>query len=233
MKVRIKFTKGEEIKFIGHLDIMRLFQRAVRRAGLPIGYSKGFNPHQLMAFANPLSLGMTSLAEYGDFEFAGEVEPQEIIDKLNSVLPDGVKVLAATPLPEGTPKAMASVMAADYLAEINQAAEMELLQKGIQNFLAQKEIFVVKKTKHNLKETDIRPDIYSIENQSDAEEIKLFFRLAAGSNQNLKAELFVKTFFEFMGWVWNPYTVRYTRMELYKKEGNAYVPLDWRGSDLF
>ena len=53
---RIKFEKGDDVKFISHLDVMRYFQRAIKRAELPIGYSQGFNPHQLMSFASPLTL---------------------------------------------------------------------------------------------------------------------------------------------------------------------------------
>ena len=85
-KYRIKYSKGPELRFVSHLDLMRLFQRAVRRAGLPIGYSHGFNPHQLMSFGNPLSLGMTSIGEYCDFEFETPVEPREIAERLGAVM---------------------------------------------------------------------------------------------------------------------------------------------------
>ena len=84
-KYRIKYTKGPELRFVSHLDLMRLFQRAVRRAGLPIGYSHGFNPHQLMSFGNPLSLGMTSTGEYCDFEFEKvSFANQEELDAFNA-----------------------------------------------------------------------------------------------------------------------------------------------------
>ena len=68
MKVRIKFEKRGNLRFIGHLDLMRYFQKANRRAGLPIAYSEGFSPHQIMSFAAPLSMGVESTAEYADFK---------------------------------------------------------------------------------------------------------------------------------------------------------------------
>ena len=80
---RVKFTKGEEVKFIGHLDIMRLFQRAIKRAKLPVAYSQGFNPHQLLSFASPLTLGATSEGEYGDIEMAEKIEPYIVMQELN------------------------------------------------------------------------------------------------------------------------------------------------------
>ena len=75
MKVRIKFSKNGPLKFIGHLDVMRYFQKAIRRSSIPIAYSEGFNPHQIMSFASPLSVGHTSQGEYMDIEvtsFLGE-----------------------------------------------------------------------------------------------------------------------------------------------------------------
>ena len=68
MKVRIKFTKQGAMKFIGHLDIMRYFQKAMRRADVDIKYSEGFSPHQVMSFAAPLGVGLTSNGEYMDIE---------------------------------------------------------------------------------------------------------------------------------------------------------------------
>jgi len=72
MKYRFKLYKGDEIKYIGHLDLLVAFQRVLKRADILFAYSQGFNPHQLVAFASPLSLGLTSTAEYGDFQLKGD-----------------------------------------------------------------------------------------------------------------------------------------------------------------
>lgn len=76
--IRLKFTKGSEVKYISHLDLMRVFQRALRRASIPISYSSGFNPHQEISFAAPLSLGVTSNAEYVDLKLTEPMDVREI-----------------------------------------------------------------------------------------------------------------------------------------------------------
>ena len=83
MKYRFKMEKGEEIKFIGHLDLLVAFQRVLKRAHIPIDYSKGFNPHQLVSFASPLGLGLTSKAEYGDFQLKEDLDAEEVRERIN------------------------------------------------------------------------------------------------------------------------------------------------------
>lgn len=95
MKVRIKFAKTGHMKFVGHLDTMRYFQKAVRRAGLPIAFSGGYSPHMIMSFAAPLGVGTTSLGEYFDMELTETVPTKEIENRLNAVMVDGVSVCSA------------------------------------------------------------------------------------------------------------------------------------------
>ena len=123
---RVKFTKGEEGKFIGHLDIMRLFQRAIKRAKLPVAYSQGFNPHQLLSFANPLTLGTTSEGEYGDFEMAEKIEPAFVVNELNKTLPKGVKVLDSVLITQKVQSAMASIDGAKYIVYTDKKLTEEL-----------------------------------------------------------------------------------------------------------
>ena len=226
MKYRVKFTKEEEMKYIGHLDIMRLFQRAIRRAQLPVAYSKGFNPHQLLAFANPLSLGMTSGGEYGDFTFTKAVDTKELVDRLNAVLPEGIRVLSAVLLKEGVKNAMACVEAARYEVRLDRALEENELEKSVSSFLEQPEIIVMKKTKHHMKETDIKPDIYAMQARKDETGQKLELLLAAGSNRSLKAELVIQEYYRFMGFSFFPYRIAYRRLDLLRKEGDDFCSLN-------
>lgn len=225
-KYRIKYTKGPEVRFVSHLDLMRLFQRAVRRAGLPIGYSHGFNPHQLMSFGNPLSLGMTSTGEYCDFEFTREEDTEEIVKKLNSVMNDGIEVKRATRLSQTALTAMADLCACEYEAILGDNVKPETVAEKLPEFMAQKEIVVMKKTKNNLKETDIRPDIYSIENISDNDTAKIRLVLAAGSIRSLRADLTVQTFYDFIGAEFNKYKIKFSRTEMYRLSDEKFVPLD-------
>ena len=92
MKVRIKFSKEGPVKFIGHLDIMRYFQKAIRRADIDIAYSMGFNPHQIMSFASPLSVGHESSGEYFDIELNSLTDTEDIKNRLNDVMTEGIKI---------------------------------------------------------------------------------------------------------------------------------------------
>ena len=226
MKYRVKFTKGEEIKFIGHLDILKLFQRAIKRAGLPIDYSKGFNPHQLISFANPLNLGFTSLGEYCDMVMKEDIEPKDIISRLNEVMPDGIEILNAVRLSETADNAMASVMAAQYTVRPDDKLSLENLDENIKAFMGQQTIMAEKKTKNNLKQTDIKPDIFKFENISKDGNVILRFFLAAGSLRSVKAELVLKSFYEFLNLEFDRYKMRYCRDDLFRLQDGKYLPLD-------
>ena len=94
MKIRIKFRKYGIMKFIGHLDIMRYFQKAMRRADIDICYSAGFSPHMIMSFASPLGVGLTSDGEYLDIEIGNELSSEAAVKRLNGVMAEGVAVLS-------------------------------------------------------------------------------------------------------------------------------------------
>ena len=115
MKIRIKFAKYGIMRFIGHLDMMRYFQKAMRRADIDIAYSEGYSPHQIMSFAAPLGVGITSKGEYMDIEVHSSKSSEEALKALNEVMAEGVSVLEYRKLPEGAKNAMSSVAAADYL----------------------------------------------------------------------------------------------------------------------
>lgn len=225
-KYRIKYTKGPELRFISHLDMMRIFQRAVKRARLPIGYSHGFNPHQLMSFANPLSLGMTSIGEYCDVEFIREENPEEIKNRLNDIMNDGIEVLNVMRMAQSAQNAMASISACEYEAYFNELMDAETVAKYANDFFIQKEIIAMKKTKNNNKETDIRPDIFVLKDISDDKCGKLGLMLAAGSIRSLRADLVAETFCTFAGVEFNKYKMRYKRIDMYRELDGKLMPLD-------
>src|SRR2546425_659565 len=100
MKYLITFEKGESVRWLGHLDILRTFERAIRRAELPIAFSTGFNPRERIAFANALSTGVTGAAELATIEFTEQVEPSTIVNSLNKKLPPGIQLQTAEEIPE-------------------------------------------------------------------------------------------------------------------------------------
>ena len=114
MKYRIQFSKTGRLKFIGHLDLLRTFQRVLKRAQIPLAYSQGFNPHPLLSFAHPLALGSTGLREYMEMQLEKEMEEKEILARLNANFPEHLHASLCERIPEGTPAAMAQVCAARY-----------------------------------------------------------------------------------------------------------------------
>ena len=118
MKTRIKFSKEGNLRFVGHLDMMRYFQKANRRAELPVAYSEGFHPHQIMSFAAPLGMGLEGKAEYFDLriteEGAATLHSAEAAERLNREMAEGIRILSFLRLPDDSPNCMSIVHAADY-----------------------------------------------------------------------------------------------------------------------
>jgi len=164
--IRIKYNKGEELKFIGHLDLMRVFERGVRRAGIPIAYSQGFNPKMRISYGTPLPLGITSEAEYADFEINGWIKPDELKTKLNSSLPEGLKVIEAILIGPKEDSLMAKTEAVEYVVDL--PAGTNNIKERIKEALDKKELKIKRKRKDSIKEIDIRPMIGSLEFDGNA-----------------------------------------------------------------
>ena len=94
-RIKIKYTKGEEVKFISHRDLMRTFQRAIRRAEIPIAYSQGFNPHMKISWGNALKVGQASHNEYAELQLENFIKSEELLQRLNKQLPQGIEILEA------------------------------------------------------------------------------------------------------------------------------------------
>lgn len=193
MKVRVKYVKSGHFKFIGHLDVMRFFQKAVKRAELDIAYSKGFSPHQLMSFAAPLALGVTSEGEYFDAEFNSIVSSEEFVRRFNEQMVEGMAVKDVILLPEDAKNSMSIVAASDYHITIldkedeASADRKAKLLEAAGHLLEKETIEVLRKTKKNEKVEDIKKGIFKL--YPDGEQI--YMLLATGSEYNLKPELVV------------------------------------------
>ena len=95
-RIKIKYTKGETVKFISHRNLMNVFFRAIRRADLPIAYSQGFNPHMKISWGNALKVGQSSAGEEATLQIDGWIKPEEVKARLNQTLPQGVAILEAS-----------------------------------------------------------------------------------------------------------------------------------------
>jgi len=168
MKLRIKFSKHGPIRFIGHLDVMRYFQKAIRRAELDIAYSSGFSPHQIMSFAAPLGVGLESNGEYMDIEVHSITSCEDVMNRLNAVSAPGIEVTSVKILPEGAGNAMASVAAASYTVSFREGREPKLaIAENLPAFKAKEQILITKETKKGSREVDLKPGIYELEFQEN------------------------------------------------------------------
>ncbi len=222
MKVRVRFEKKGVLKYIGHLDMMRYFQKAISRANLPIAYSEGFNPHQIMSFGNPLGLGMTSSAEYMDIELLEEIPSLEGINRLNNEMVQGIKILSFRYLPDKAKNAMSATWASSYKIELNdkikEAIEnMSDISQSIDEFMSQKECIITKKTKKSTRDIDILPLIYEFK----YEEKYFYIKCSSSSGDNIKPEVIMNEFFNFLG-----YELELDRVNLYIERLDIYTRID-------
>ncbi len=216
MKVRIKFSKHGPMKFIGHLDIMRYFQKAMRRADVAICYSGGFSPHQIMSFAAPLGVGITSNGEYLDIETEDTEDLSTMKDRLNQVMVEGVEIKSVRRLPDSAANAMSIVAAADYTVVFRQGYEPEDTagwMKGVEEFYRQDHILITKKTKKGQKELDLKPLVYEIR----AEGERLFLTISTGSSENIKPELVLDAYYQHLGQERPQFAFQVQREEVYAK----------------
>ncbi len=169
MRMLAVFEKGERIRHIGHLDIQRSVQRGLRRSGLPVAYSNGFNPHILITFASALSTGACGTREIMDVTMAEEVSAEEFLEKMNRAMPPEMQLSEARQLDQKHPALMASLRAARYDLLIRDPEQAEKLAAAIPGMLAKETIPAMRKTKTALKECDIKPLIYEL--KSDGQHI--------------------------------------------------------------
>jgi radical SAM-linked protein len=139
-RLRLKFSRGEELKFLSHLDLMRLWERAFRRAGIPLAYSEGFTPHPQIALAAPLLVGVTSEAELMDVSLSRWVSPQSFIAQVEKQLPRGIKLLEARPVGANVPSLQSQVKFVEYKVAVETQKERGDIETALQTFLSLKEL---------------------------------------------------------------------------------------------
>ena len=222
MKIRLRFSKQGQMKFIGHLDMVRYFQKVMRRSEVDVAYSEGFSPHQKMSFAAPLSVGVLSRGEYFDLEVNSTESSKVMLERINAQNAEGVEVLSYKLLPDDAKNAMSVVAGADYKVYTDL-----FNQNMLDAFMNQDQIIVLKKTKKSEKEVDIKPLIYNIKLEDDG----IFMQVAQGSAYNLKPDLVMDAFAQFAQ-VTLPEYVTYERIDMYCLEDDNLVSLDDIGGNI-
>src|SRR4030042_1664252 len=139
-RLRLKFSRGEELKFLSHLDLMRVWERALRRTGLPLAYSEGFTPHPQIALAAPLSVGVTSQAELMDVVLSRWIPPQSFTAQIEQQLPRGIELLETWPVGPKVPSLQSQVRFVEYRVEAKTEKGNQEVELALQPFLSAKEL---------------------------------------------------------------------------------------------
>ncbi len=252
MKLRVQFSKEGPMKFIGHLDTMRYFQRAVRRSGIDVAYTGGYSPHQVMAFAQPLGIGTESDSEIMDIE-VNDITPgrEALIRMLDGQMCEGFAIRDIRLLPDDAVNAMASVSAASYSVYIKPEARIEALahnedktdgshndvrtESGVVSYedmtariMASDEVMILKKTKKSEQMTDIRPRIYELYVQDD----RICMCVDASSGGNIKPGLVIDAMYKTAGFELPEGALKVRRTEIYGTDSEGQLkPLIEFGTD--
>ncbi len=218
------------MKFVGHLDTMRYFQRAIRRAGIDISYTTGFSPHPIMSFALPLGVGVESEGEYFDIQVNSTDSSEHSIKFLNEQMAEGIEILSYRQLPDDAKKSMSLVEAADYVLTLREGYTLfDGFKEGLDSFYSQPEINIVKQTKKSERELDIKPLIFKL----DFHDEKIYMQLKAGSVDNIKPGLVLEAFYRYIGNEMPEFAFQVRRLDLYTKNAdNEFVSLEKSGAEI-
>ena len=209
--LRFKFKKYGPVVYIGHLDIMRFFQKAIRRSGIDAAYTEGFSPHLKLSFAQPLSVGVETDGDYFDLEMNTLPELTTLVAEMNKQCVEGIEILNITLLNDDVQNGMSSVKAADYIYTFDSLADSkELLDK----FFSQETYIFEYVRKEKTKVKDLMEDIYEYKILSDNE---LLVKVNSSSAGNLKADVVIEALEKYG---LKAKCLKFKRSELYTTDSN-------------
>ncbi|MHB1415360.1 MAG: TIGR03936 family radical SAM-associated protein [Chloroflexota bacterium] len=161
-RLRVTYARGDELRYVSHLDMARLWERAVRRAGLPLVYSHGFTPHARISIAAPLAVGVTATADLLDLYLEEPVPPLEAQTRLSAQLPAGLSISDVTEADEEAPSLQSQVRAAEYLATFTEPLPGLDLETAVQDLLARESIPYERRREGKVKALDLRPFLLAL-----------------------------------------------------------------------
>ncbi len=192
-RLRIVFAKKKQVKYISHLDLNLAWERALRRAQIPLAYSQGFNPRPKMQFASGLPLGTTGTAEILDIIVLNHINPQDALAQIKPVLPMGIGIDAVEEVPLKLPALQALLRQAEYRVIVETDVSADELAKRIDDLLAAEKIIQIRKRRKKQEEFDLRPMLHKLHLASVAEgDMHILMRLTAGQFGNLRPEAVLK-----------------------------------------
>ncbi|HBZ78345.1 MAG TPA: hypothetical protein DEO39_06550 [Clostridiales bacterium] len=190
---RCSFARSGATVYLGHLDLMTCFERACRRAGLPILYSQGYNPRPMMVFALPLGVGIETRCDYLDVSLKCPYDASKFTEELNAFLPDGLRIIKSKEIPEPKDSIMSIVTTASY------RFEAKGIRSAMEKALSEETLIVTKMAKGKEKQTDIRPLLISLSQASDGDPDSVEFYAFAGSERNVRPDLILSSLSKYCG----------------------------------
>lgn len=225
MKLRIKFSKKGPLRFIGHLDIMRYFQKAIRRSDIDIAYSTGFSPHQIMSFAAPLGVGVESEGEYFDIEANSVTTAEDMIMRLNAEMAEGMVITGMRILPDNAKNAMASVKAASYRLNWKDGYTPDYnLTEAVARFHASAEVLYTKQTAKSVIERNLKEAVYELK---AIDERTIYMLVDASSAGNVKPGAVIECLAGFYEKNYDSNAIQVTREDTFTDapDGEGFVSL--------
>lgn len=187
------FTKEEPVRWLGHLDILRTFERAIRRSGLPIAFSGGFNPRERLSFASALGVGVTGAEERVALELTELIPPQEVQERLNAVLPPGIRIIRCFPVSEEQQERhlFGELDRADYevVCSTPEPITLETIERAIAHLLAQPQVTIAREREGKSRTVDIRPYLHTLQLKPESfqnNQFVLIMRLGMGETGNVR-----------------------------------------------
>ena len=184
-RLRIKYRRGEEVKYISHLDIMRLWQRALNRAGIPLAYSEGFHPHPKISLAAPLALGVTSQAELMDITLTRQASPHFFTAAVTQQLPAGFEILQVVPIAETLSSLQSQIRFAEYRVEVETEKVQQEVDTVLDNLLSMNQLPWQHQRDTGLRHYDLRAlidDIWLLDYQDGLCNIGMRLRCDSGGS---------------------------------------------------
>lgn len=220
----LQFQKGDLVRHLGLLDLQRTMQRALRRSGLPVAYSNGFNPHMVMTFASALSSGIPGDAELLDVSLSGEVTEEQCLSAMNRVLPPALQASRVRLVDDRFPKASAALRQAAYRITLH-GGDAGRIAGAVPAFLSETEIMAVRKSKRAETLVNIRPMLHELTARYDetADTAMLTARVSFVEAATLKPDLLLSALCSYANAELPPHEIR--RTQLLGLRGDTPVPL--------
>ena len=162
-RMRVTFSTGETVKYVGHLDMYRAWERALRRAGLPLAYSQGFNPQPRLHFAAALPVGFTGQAELLDVFLDEAVAVEDFLARLAAALPAGIRPVAAEPVPRELPSLQTQILAAEYEVQVETEEAPEAFRATLERFMVRSDAWRERRRGKEAARYDLRPLVLRLE----------------------------------------------------------------------